>query len=103
MNQVKPRNLQEFLRGYCFQVEERPGHRIYRGTTGFFGPLYNCNLPPGFEEVEEWDDGPYRRVWKNDAERTVVTYVEGDVDVVVCDNDETYRATLQDMAEFYAG
>jgi hypothetical protein len=37
----RPGSLQEFLRGYCLTVEERPGCRVYRGATGFLGPLYD--------------------------------------------------------------
>lgn len=102
INIVRPKSLEEFLRGYCLGVEERPGCRVYRGTTGFLGPLCGRDLPPGFEEVKEWGDGQGRRVWKSDAARAVVTYAEGDVDVVVCDSGEAYREALRGMAEFYS-
>lgn len=102
INSFRPGSLREFLRGYCLTVEERPGCRVYRGTTGFLGPLYDRNLPPGFEEVEEWGDGQYRRVWKSDADRAIVTYCEGDVIVVVCADDAAYQDEIRRAAEFYA-
>ncbi len=94
------RSLQEFIGGYCYSVEHRSGCCVHRGSTGFSGTL--CRLPPEFEEVKHWADGPFRRVWKNDAQRAVVTYCEGDINVTICDDNVAYWRELRRMAEFFA-
>jgi hypothetical protein len=58
-------------------------------------------LPPGCVRVEAWETR-YRAVWTCDAERCVITLVEGDVTVAQHDDEERYQHGLEDAARFYA-
>lgn len=57
-------------------------------------------LPAGFADVEAWSDG-YRSVWISLPLLAEVTYVEGDVSVVICPNAEAWALELWRSAEFY--
>ncbi len=58
-------------------------------------------LPPGCVRVAAWETR-YRAVWTCDAERCVITLVEGDVTVAQYDDEERYQQGLEDTARFYA-
>lgn len=58
-------------------------------------------LPRGCVRVEAWETR-YRAVWTCDAERCVITLVEGDVTVAQYDDEERYQQGLEDAARFYA-
>ena len=64
------------------------------------------NLPTGkgkggWEQYDTDQDANYFGVWVNTSTRQVLTYAEGDIDLVTCHTIETFRAELASMAEFY--
>jgi hypothetical protein len=93
------------------------GHRmrhgkIYADPTGdwcFYDKLLKAgifdDLTPdkfkGWQYVEGWNDGPYRVVWVNFELRATFTYCEGDLTLVVCDDDATFKTELLDCGECY--
>jgi hypothetical protein len=59
-------------------------------------------LPADARTVEEWDDYPYRVVWRVPSERAHVTYCEGDVSVLIARSDEDFAAIERSADRFYA-
>jgi len=57
--------------------------------------------------LDEWDqydtdqDAWYFGVWINNKTRQVLSYAEGDVTLVTCSTEESYRAEIAMMNEFY--
>jgi len=55
----------------------------------------------GWEYREEWANG-YRSVYVNRELRAILTYVEGDVDLTVDADVETFEKRLKSAEEFYS-
>ena len=116
--------FETFLAKYCpdppepWHIHERalpsgeePAGILYSGSVrhvSIFADIdgdgfkVGCDLPEGFEEIEEFALCPYRFAWKNDQLRAMVTYCEGDVSVTVDRTLAWYQARLRAAQEFYA-
>jgi len=102
--------LDEFIGRLCDGPEKHATGVIYRGSyrrVNIFsdpccdGISVSNMLPEGFEYIEEFEDGPYRKVWKSDRLRAIVTYCEGDVSVTVDPDQTSYAARLAAQFQFY--
>jgi len=97
--------LDELIRRYRLERNEHganltvPCPEFYSGTTGF-GDMLTVHVPEGFEECGDWSDG-FRTVWVNREARAILTYCEGDLDLTIDADEETFQARLQSAAEFY--
>ena len=85
------------------QLQHREcGETVYRRLLGDVEYRHVLQaLPPGCVRVEAWETR-YRAVWTCDAERCVITLVEGDVTVAQYDDEERYQQALQEATRFYA-
>jgi hypothetical protein len=77
-------------------------------TDNFVGDpgryLYDSKICPASEGWKQYDtsqDAWYFGVWVNVADRKIMTYCEGDESLVECPTVESFRAELENMAEFY--
>lgn len=57
-------------------------------------------VPPNFHEVERWGS-MFRRVWVNEVEMAVITYVEGDVSVDIARSRVAWVEQKVEMERFY--
>ena len=55
---------------------------------------------PGFRYQDTWSTG-YREVFVNETERAIFTYCEGDLDLTVDDDEDTFRRRLASADQFY--
>lgn len=76
-----------------------PCQEFYRGFT-MRDTLY-CRVPDGFSVVEDWSNG-YREVWINSKDRAIFTLCEGDLDMTVDADAETFERRVESAREFYA-
>ena len=60
-----------------------------------------CPADDGWIQYDTDQDAWYFGVWVNRERREIVTFAEGDETRVKCLSEESYRAELSDMAEFY--
>lgn len=58
-------------------------------------------LRDGWEQYDTEDDASYFGVWVHLADRSIFTFAEGDILLVVCRTDEAFEAELDHMAAFY--
>lgn len=93
--------LREFLSGDHWSTERwGGGYLIYRSFT--MEGAWDFPRLAGFREVEEWQDGHYRRVWVSEEEWTIVSYCEGDITVQLFERKVTYDLALHYAADFYS-
>lgn len=99
-------NIRDRIKGFRKggdHVNER-GNAIERYFTPD-GDRYHYDFMDGF--LNEWDqydtqqDAWYFGVWINNSTRQVLSYAEGDVTLVTCPTEESYRAEIAMMNEFY--
>lgn len=62
---------------------------------------YDGSLGPAWRQYDTDQDAWYFGVWVNTAERTIITFAEGDESVTICPTAESFRAEIESMAEFY--
>lgn len=90
--------------GYQLEI---PAALFVKGWAGPFSDSASFDLwamrrlGPGWEYQEEWSNG-YRSVCVNRELRAILTYVEGDVDLTVDADEETFGKRLAGAAEFYS-
>jgi len=60
-----------------------------------------CTKAKGWKQYDTRQDASYFGVWVHVAERKVLTFCEGDETLVECPTLETFKAELDDAAEFY--
>jgi hypothetical protein len=87
--------------GREMRVNER-GNTLYDGHT--LGDAYKIEqliAPHGFFEQAAWRDGYYRSVWTHPTLFSVITFCEGDLDIVICPDEEHYSDETGNAATFY--
>lgn len=100
--------LSRFIARYCLRPmrehSEIDDVMVLDGSLplGWTGRDLDANVPSGFRFEEAWSDEPYRLVWTCDAQRTAITYTEGDLDVAVALSDLAWAAYRRSCREFYA-
>lgn len=55
-----------------------------------------------FLQIGEWNNG-FRAVWVNTEERAIFTYCEGDLDLTIDADDETFSRRMAAARAFYEG
>lgn len=60
-----------------------------------------CTISKGYAQFDTASDASYHGIWSNPTERTTITFIEGDVIKVVCDNDSEYTEYLNGLAQWY--
>ncbi len=76
-------------------------HRMRAGEDRYRFDFRECTPAAGWKQYDTEQDAWYFGVWVHVEKRMTVTYSEGDLTVVVCPTLETFRAELEDAAEFY--
>jgi hypothetical protein len=97
--------LQDFLRNVMRGAPEpcRNSGLLFRGRTSLDVYDYAATVSgklPAFEEVGEWAHR-FRKVWKCDAMRAILCYVENDIDCTIHSTETGYRKHLAEAAEYY--
>lgn len=87
----------------CDGTEVREGALVSRGLIVDSPVCLEALLPAGARPVEEWREGQARVVWVDDEGLTVITYCEGDVEVVECDSRRSYYDELARNEQYYWG
>lgn len=87
----------------CDTSEAREGAMVSRGLLVYGPELVEAYLPAGAYPVDGWCDGQARLVWCDDPGLSVVTYCEGDVEVVVCESRAAYLDELTRQERYYRG
>lgn len=75
--------------------------RIYRSQS-LLQSGGDMKGPRGFEEIEEWTDYPYRRVWVNFAQHIILTFTEGDLTYETPREDVFFSQLMLRADAFYA-
>ncbi len=81
----------------AWRSERRPDSHYHAGSaaaSGGDGYDLMAALPGCWQPVPEWGDWPYLVGWRNDHERAVLTYCEGDLSVEVADTPDAYLRLL---------
>ncbi len=81
----------------AWRSERRPDSHFHAGSaaaSGGDGYDFMAALPASWQPVPEWGDWPYLIGWRNDPERAVLTYCEGDISVEVADDRLSYLNLL---------
>jgi len=65
-----------------------------------FGLWVRSNLTTGWYFNEMWSDG-FREIWWNTEKRAILTYCEGDIDLTVDEDQETFDKRWKAAEEFY--
>ena len=88
------------------EAEESTNDRGNRLLETFYSAdRYIFDFHPGF--LREWiqfdtdQDASYFGTWVHKAKRLVLTYCEGDIHLVICEDDEHYDAEVGSMCRFY--
>jgi len=63
-----------------------------------FGP---CSAANGWVQYDTKQDASYFGVWVHVGTRRTLTYCEGDLSLVECPAEDSFKAELAHMAEFY--
>jgi len=97
------KNVNELIKMFCTTRDEaclKEGRIAHLGHATSLDILRKA-MPPGFKEVEEWEDWPYRVVWVSEKELATCTYCEGDVSIVTLKDKKAFKRELAEAAEFY--
>lgn len=86
-------------------VLEIPAKLAYRGRMGVFEDhldfwIWIQKHLPDWSYAEAWSNG-YREVYFNTELRAILTYCEGDVDLVVDETDQDFNLRWKAAEEFY--
>ena len=89
----------------AWRSERRPDSSFHAGFAAHGGDGYDfmAKLPPSWQAVPEWGDWPYLIGWRNDLDRAVMTYCEGDLSVEVADDRDGYLRLLRRTTNELAG
>lgn len=93
-------NIERFINTYTYRTYDVHGRKINAGHVKYSDAVA-LDLPAGFVERPEWSDGQYRRVWTSEAELSVVTWCEGDVQVSKHATRAEYERELAQATAFY--
>lgn len=81
------------------------GNQIYSEFVGSCDRLHfdfeECKSEDGWRQYDTEQDVWYFGIWVHIEKRTIVTYAEGDLSVVLCPTVESLRAELESMEKFY--
>ena len=85
------------------KVEVRDNSRLYRGFKQDFQQSNWVEVITdlfSFRMVEEWSTS-YRKIYINNDLQAMFTYCEGDLDLIVFDDNKDYQENLKSAGEFY--
>ena len=85
------------------KVEVRDNSRLYRGFKQDFQQSNWAEVMIdlfSFRMVEEWSTS-YRKIYINNDLQAMFTYCEGDLDLIVFDDNKDYQKNLKSAGEFY--
>ena len=86
------------------KVEVRDNSRLYRGFKQDFQQSNWVEVMIdlfSFRMVEEWSTS-YRKIYINNDLQAMFTYCEGDLDLIVFDDNKDYQENLKGAGEFYS-
>ena len=86
------------------EINELGNTVIYSLPAGRDRYLYEREICPkaaGWRQYATPQDGRFFGVWIHDAERTIVTYIEGEEWIIKCPTEESFRAELDQLADFH--
>ena len=85
------------------KVEVRDNNRLYGGFKQDFQQSNWAEVMIdlfSFRMVEEWSTS-YRKIYINNDLQAMFTYCEGDLDLIVFDDNKDYQENLKSAGEFY--
>ena len=86
------------------KVEVRDNNRLYGGFKQDFKQSNWAEVMIdlfSFRMVEEWSTS-YRKIYINNDLQAMFTYCEGDLDLIVFDDNKDYQENLKGAGEFYS-
>ena len=94
------------------RIKNWSNHQCKVGNTTynvFVGPIAEryeydfklCQESDGWKQYDTDQDASYFGIWVHLEGRLVITFAEGDLSVVCCEDDAHLKAQLDSMAEFY--
>lgn len=76
-------------------------HSFNPETDRYEFDFNKCSYSNGWFQVDTYQDAGYFGIWTNPTTREIVTYAEGDITRVVCDDDNSYAIELRTTASYY--
>ena len=76
-----------------------PDHHTHENRYGF--DWNDCSISRGYAQFDTREDAYYFGQWVNPTSRRLVTYAEGDVTVLVCDDDAEFVAQVRERAAYH--
>ena len=86
------------------KVDVRDNNRLYGGFKQDFQQSNWAEVMIdlfSFRMVEEWSTS-YRKIYINNDLQAIFTYCEGDLDLIVFDDNKDYQENLKSAGEFYS-
>lgn len=81
-------------------ARNRNDNMVHRGFHHVNRYFFDTRLA-GWKQYDTNQDAWYFGVWVNIPDRMILTYAEGDVTLVTCEDNDHLRRELESMAEFY--
>jgi len=78
-----------------------PITRWFAPIDRYFFDFERCTASEGWKQYDTDQDASYFGVWVHREKKVIVTYAEGDVSEVRCENAEQFRDELKAMADCY--
>jgi len=86
------------------EVTLREGVKIkrwFQDVDRYHFDFGECSSKLGWKQWDTDQDASYYGVWVHPEKLQVMTYAEGDVSLLTCDDREKFREELKRMADFY--
>jgi hypothetical protein len=96
--------VKKFVEAIKKSAEERGEEHIRELETGTLYEGFTLsdvfNPPEGFKIMDIWCEYPYKMTWKNEEENMFFTYVEGDLQLLICKDKEHFEKEIEEMTEY---
>lgn len=74
--------------------------RTFRQTTRYEFDGGECTVSNGWAQLDTSQDAHYYGTWASPGELAILSYVEGDITLSLCDSREEFVAIIRSIAEF---
>ena len=91
--------MNTLIKNYMTEKTEDQSKLFYKGFT--LRGYNSIKTPENFKINYNWSDFPYRVVWVNEKELSVLTFTEGDITLNVFKSEAAYNEYIQEAEEFY--
>jgi hypothetical protein len=76
--------------------------RLFASSDRYAFDFGLCTYEKGWAQLDTFGDASYFGNWVNPAERKLVCYCEGDVNITTCETDEAFTAEVRRVCEFWS-